>query len=85
MLTGDKGDTAKMIGILSGMLSLDHNSQPNINISETSGTIKTVLKQINEDSLTNVTEEFNKLDEILKSGHRLELMVSGLKLVKILY
>lgn len=81
MLTGDKGDTAKMIGLQCGMLSQDHTNHVSKHINANPAIIPTVLRQINEDSNTDVIEEFNKLEEILQQGKRLELMVSGLKLV----
>jgi magnesium-transporting ATPase (P-type) len=43
MLTGDKGDTARMIGLLCGMLSLDHNKHPNLSLPDSSAHPGTML------------------------------------------
>lgn len=60
MLTGDKGDTARMIGLLCGMLSLEHDKHQKTllgsDVSEQK--LKTMLVQINEGSEGDVVEEF---------------------------
>lgn len=76
MLTGDKGETAKMIGLLCGMLQLNNGLEPTPN--------KTVFTRLNEDTSTDIMEEFNRLHEIVKQGNKLEIMISGVKLAYIL-
>lgn len=76
MLTGDKGETAKMIGLLCGMLQFSSGLESTPN--------KTVFTRLNEDTSTDITEEFNRLHEIVKQGNKLEIMISGVKLAYIL-
>lgn len=40
--------------------------------------------QLNEDSNTDIVEEFTRLNEILQRGGKLEIMISGMKLSQIL-
>ena len=76
MLTGDKGETAKMIGLLCGMLHSNHGSEDTPS--------KTVFTRLNEDTSTDIIEEFSRLHEIIKNGNKLEIMISGVKLAYIL-
>ena len=78
MLTGDKGETAKMIGLLCGMLYCGGKFAAN------STTNDTVFMQLNEDSSTDIVEEFTRLNDILQRGGKLEIMISGMKLSQIL-
>ena len=74
MLTGDKGETARMIGLLCGMLSCAGKM-----------TVKgTVFKQLEESELGDTHSEFEKLDELVRGGVNLEIRISGARLGLIL-
>jgi magnesium-transporting ATPase (P-type) len=78
MLTGDKGETARMIGLLCGMLWC--GGRP---MSEQQNQ-KTVFRRIDEGSDIDILCEFNELDKIIQSGVSLEIMISGAKLAILL-
>lgn len=82
MLTGDKGATAKQIGLQCGMLQ----PEKELNDQEVThnGNSKVFLRQINETPGSDVLKEFTELNEIIDRGDKLEIMVSGLRLIYIL-